>query len=176
MSTSNPQGSSEIKLRVTSAIQKDAGRGIVRIDPFVQRKMDLKAGDVISISSFAGKRTAAKIWPGLQDDEEKGIIRMDGSIRSNVGVSIDEYVFIRGPIDVKPAQQVIFAPIQARVSISSPDALAHMLEGRVVTRNDVIAISLMGGGVLNLMVVATKPHAESVIIEHTTTISMSDKP
>ncbi len=176
MSSSNAQTSNEVKLRVASAIQKDAGRGIVRIDPFVQKKMGLKAGDVVSISSMGGKRTAAKIWPGLQDDEEKGTIRMDGSIRSNVGVSIDEYVFMRGPIDVKAAQQVIFAPIQARVSISSPNTLAHMLEGRVVSRNDVIAVPLMGGGILNLMVVAIKPNVDSVIIERGTSVSISDKP
>ncbi len=88
----------------------------------------------------------------------------------------DEYVFMRGPIDVKAAQQVIFAPIQARVSISSPNTLAHMLEGRVVSRNDVIAVPLMGGGILNLMVVAIKPNVDSVIIERGTSVSISDKP
>lgn len=175
MSVSSGAGKDEIRLRVAEALKKDAGRGIIRIDPFIQRKMGLNNGDVVSITSTSGKRTAAKVWPGLPEDEERGIVRIDGYLRSNVGVSIDEFVFVRGPIPVKPATHVSLAPLQGRIRISGSNYLANMLEGRVLTRNDVITISTMGG-FLNLVVVNYRPNTESVIVELSTQIEVLEKP
>jgi transitional endoplasmic reticulum ATPase len=174
MSSTSSQGTSEVKLRVGPALKKDAGRGLVRIDPFVQRKMNLNTGDVVSISSIAGKKTAAKVWPGLPEDENQAIIRMDGGIRRNVGVSIDEYVIIKGPIQVKPAQQVTLAPIDARLrnAINVP---SYILEGMVLSRNDILAIQMMGG-VLNVAVVSFRPNADAVIIDSNTRVEILEKP
>jgi transitional endoplasmic reticulum ATPase len=174
MSNTNSLGTNEVKLRVGHAVKKDAGRGLVRIDPFVQRKMNLNTGDVVSISSLSGKKTAAKIWPGLPEDENQGIIRMDGAIRHNVGVSIDEYVVVKGPIQVKPAQQVTLAPIDARLrnAINVPP---YILEGMVLSRNDILAIQMMGG-VLNVAVVNFRPNADAVIIDSGTNVEILDKP
>ena len=41
---------SEYKLRIKDAFKEDAGRGIVRIDPNLINKLNLKVGDVIRIS------------------------------------------------------------------------------------------------------------------------------
>jgi transitional endoplasmic reticulum ATPase len=174
MSNTSSLGTNEVKLRVGPAVKKDAGRGLVRIDPFVQRKMNLNTGDVVSISSLSGKKTAAKIWPGLPEDENQGIIRMDGGIRRNVGVSIDEYVLVKGPIQVKPAQQVTLAPIDARLR-SAINVPPYILEGMVLSRNDILAIQMMGG-VLNVAVINFRPNADAVIIDSSTKVEILDKP
>jgi transitional endoplasmic reticulum ATPase len=175
MSVNTNQSKEEIKLRVGEALKKDANRGIARVDPFIQKKMGLNNGDVITIASIKGKKTAAKIWPGLQEDEGRGIIRMDGSIRSNVGVSIDEFVFIRGPIQVKSATSVTLAPVQSRIRVTSNSPLSHMLEGRVLSRGDILTFPVMGG-TIDFVVSNFRPNAESVIIQLNTQIEISERP
>jgi len=174
MAAGTTQGSSEVKLRVGPALKKDAGRSIVRLDPFVQKKMGLNNGDVVSISSLSGKKTAAKIWPGLPEDEGQAVIRIDGAIRRNVSVSIDEYVVVKGPVQVKPAQSVTLAPIDARLR-SGVTLPPYVLEGMVLSRSDILAIPVMGG-TLNVAVVNFKPNAEAVIIDASTRIEITDKP
>ncbi|MEE9593640.1 MAG: AAA family ATPase, partial [Thermoplasmata archaeon] len=80
-------------LRVTEAKTKDVGRGIARLDPAVMKALGLTTGDIISIEGK--KRTAAVCWPGYPEDENRGVIRIDGNLRRNAGVGIDEKVGIR---------------------------------------------------------------------------------
>ncbi|HME54639.1 MAG TPA: CDC48 family AAA ATPase [Candidatus Lokiarchaeia archaeon] len=174
MATNTTKGSSEVKLRVGLALNKNTGRGLVQLDPFVQKKMGLNNGDVVSISAISGKKTAAKIWPGRAEDEGQGVIRIDGLIRRNIGVSVDEYVIVKGPIQVKEAQQVTLAPVDARLrtGINLP---SYVLEGMVLTRNDILAISMMGG-TLNVAVVNYRPNVEAVIVGSKTHIEITEKP
>ncbi|MFX0100395.1 MAG: CDC48 family AAA ATPase [Candidatus Hodarchaeota archaeon] len=168
----------KIELRVRESSIKDAGRGLIRVDPEVQEKMGWRSGDVVMVESLSGKQTAAKIWPGTSGDVGKRIARIDGYIRRNLGVSIDEYVFIRGPLDVKPAQLVMFAPFQ-RIRLSNTRGffsyLAQRFEGRVVTKDDILTMPVMGGD-LNLLVVDHKPSAEAVMIDNRTKIEVTDRP
>nr|MDO8084240.1 CDC48 family AAA ATPase [Candidatus Sigynarchaeum springense]MDO8119127.1 CDC48 family AAA ATPase [Candidatus Sigynarchaeota archaeon] len=175
MSSSNSsQGPIEVKLRVAPSLTRDAGHGLVRIDPFVQRKMGLNTGDVVSISSLSGKKTAAKVWPGLAEDDHQGIIRVDGAIRRNVGVSIDEYVLIKGPIQVKPAQQVTLAPVDMR--LNNPIKLPpERLEGVVLSRNDILGLRMSMGGVLYVAVVNYRPNADAVIVDSSTRIEIIEQ-
>ena len=53
----------EVKLKVAEARPNDIGRGIVRIDPFIQKKMNLETGDVVRI--IGKNETVAKVWPGF---------------------------------------------------------------------------------------------------------------
>src|SRR3990170_566589 len=77
---------SEMQLKVGDARQRDVGRGIARIDQKTMQKLGLSAGDVIEI---AGKRnTAAIAWPAYSEDQDRGIIRIDGFTRKNGGVAI----------------------------------------------------------------------------------------
>jgi len=74
---------SEVQLRVGEARQRDVGRGIARIDQKTMQKLGLSAGDVIEI---VGKRaTAAIAWPAYSEDQDRGIIRIDGFTRKNAG-------------------------------------------------------------------------------------------
>src|SRR3970040_2478976 len=98
-----------VALKVVEAKPYDAGRGIARIDPEVAYDLGLQTGDVIGIEGK--KRTAAIIWPGYPEDSNSGAIRIDGTVRRNAGVSIDDRVHIR-KIHTAPAQKILFSPIQ----------------------------------------------------------------
>ncbi len=97
-----------ITLRVAEAYAKDVGRGIAVVDPKVAREMGWKTGDVIEIS---GKRkTYALLWPGHMDDYGTGVIRIDGNIRNNAGVGIDDKVSVK-EVEAKIAEKVTLCNI-----------------------------------------------------------------
>ena len=161
-----------VNLKVIEAKSYDAGRGIARIDPEVAYELGLQTGDVIGIEGT--KRTAALVWPGYPEDSNSGLIRIDGTVRRNAGVSIDDRVQIR-KIHTAPAEKILFSPTQPLKIQGGEAYLAHNLEGRVITRHDVVELNIMGRRV-DLVVVSIKPVSDSVIISGNTIIEISDKP
>ncbi len=158
-------------LKVEEAKARDVGRGIARIDPEVAEEMGLTPGDVILIEGK--KKTACIYWPGYAEDAGKGIIRIDGSTRKNAGVGIDDKVKVK-KIKAKTAEKVVFAPTEELRIIGIEDYLAHVLEGRVITKGDKIELNIMGRK-LDLVVTSHSPPTEAVIIGATTEIKVSEK-
>ncbi len=161
-----------VTLKVGEAKSYDAGRGIARIDPETAYELGLQTGDVIAIEGT--KRTAALIWPGYPEDSNTGIVRIDGTVRRNAGVSIDDRVQIR-KIQTAPAEKILFAPTQPLKIQGGEAYLAHNLEGRVISRGDAVELNIMGRRV-DLVVISIKPVMDSVIISDGTQIEISDKP
>ncbi len=161
-----------VSLKISEAKSYDAGRGIARIDPEVAREMGLQTGDVIGIEGT--KRTAALIWPGYPEDTHSGIIRVDGTVRRNAGVSIDDKVQIR-KIQTAPAEKILFAPTQPLKIQGGESYLLHNLDGRVISRGDAVELNIMGRRV-DLIVISTRPVSDCVIITDGTQIEISDKP
>jgi transitional endoplasmic reticulum ATPase len=159
-------------LKISEAKSYDAGRGIARIDPEVAREMGLQTGDVIGIEGT--KRTAALIWPGYPEDTNTGIIRVDGTVRRNAGVSIDDKVQVRR-IQTAPAEKILFAPTQPLKIQGGESYLLHNLDGRVISRGDAVELNIMGRRV-DLIVISIKPVSDSVIITDGTQIEISDRP
>ena len=157
-----------ITLRVAEAYAKDVGRGIAVVDPKVAREMGWKTGDVIEIS---GKRkTYALLWPGHMDDYGTGVIRIDGNIRNNAGVGIDDKVSVR-KVEAKIAEKVTLATSKQLRIVGVEDYLAQVLEGRVVARNSILTLNLMGNKI-DFNVVATVPAYSPLIITENTEIEI----
>ncbi|MFH0904412.1 MAG: AAA family ATPase, partial [Methanobacteriota archaeon] len=161
-----------VSLKISEAKSYDAGRGIARIDPEIAREMGLQTGDVIGIEGT--KRTAALIWPGYPEDNNTGIIRVDGTVRRNAGVGIDDKVQIR-KIQTAPAEKILFAPTQPLKIQGGESYLLHNLDGRVISRGDAVELNIMGRRV-DLIVISTRPVSDCVIITDGTQIEISDKP
>jgi transitional endoplasmic reticulum ATPase len=159
-------------LKVAEARASDVGKGIARLDPQIERKLGLRTGDVIAIEGT--KQTVAKVWPGYPEDAGKGIIRMDGVTRKNAGCSIDDKVKIKR-ISTKPAKKITLAPTEPLRIVGGEEYLAHILEGRVLTKGDMIEIPVMGRKI-DLIVTAYQPPAESVMVSFDTEIVLSEKP
>jgi len=83
----------EVTLKVEEARQQDINRGIARFDIEQVGKLGLETGDVIGI--FGSRETGAINWPGYPEDAGRSVIRIDGSIRRNAGVGIDDKVTIK---------------------------------------------------------------------------------
>ncbi|MEI6796711.1 MAG: AAA family ATPase, partial [Methanomassiliicoccales archaeon] len=163
---------SEKILKVSEAKTKDAGRGIARIDPALMELLGITPGDVVQIDGK--KRTVAIVWPGYAEDANRGVIRMDGTIRDNAGTSIDEKVAVK-KVAAKNAQKMTLAPTEELRIMGAEQILGQMLEGRVVTRGDVVSIYVQGRKI-DLVVVIHTPSADAVIIQQDTEFKISDKP
>jgi len=164
--------SSEKVLKVAEAKSKDAERGIARVDPAVMDVLGITAGDVIQIEGK--KRTVAIVWPGYPEDANRGVIRIDGTIRRNAQTSIDEKVSIRKVV-VKEARKITFAPTEPLRIMGGEEYLSQSLEGRAVTRGDVIQINVMGRRI-DLIVVSYSPTSDAVLVHRTTEVKISEKP
>ncbi len=162
----------EIKLRVAEARPNDIGRGLVRIDPFIQKKMSLEPGDIVLI--IGKKQTVAKVFPGFPNDELTNIIRIDGMIRRNADVGIDENVVVI-KTSAKPAKKVTFAPTQPLKLMGGEEYLQQTLEGRVLTKGDMITINVMGRKI-DLVITNYSPGGDAVILERGTNVQISEKP
>ena len=163
--------SSEKVLKVAEAKSKDAGRGIARVDPEVLSALGLTAGDVIQIEGK--KRTVAIVWPGYPEDANRGTIRIDGTIRRNAQTSMDEKVAVK-KLAAKEAQKITFAPTEPLRIMGGEEYLNQALEGRAVTRGDVIEINVMGRRI-DLVVVSYAPSSDAVIVQRGTEVKIGEK-
>ncbi|WP_457556849.1 CDC48 family AAA ATPase [Candidatus Harpocratesius sp.] len=175
MGEPNPNSEKEAYLRISDSKRRDAGRGFARIDPEVQRRLNLHVGDGIELeNTVTGRKTAALVMRGYPEDTGTNIIRIDGSLRRNLKASIDERVIIR-KIKVVPADRIIFAPIDRPVGVRNVEVFAQILENRVVMEGDMISFDIYSGSV-HFMVKSISPKAHAVQIHRGTEIAIDRKP
>ena len=162
----------EVELRVAEALTRDVGRGIARIDPDVLSNLGWRTGDVIEIEGK--KTTAALLWPAPQSDTGREIIRIDGSTRNNAGVGIDDKVVVR-LTEGAYAERITLAPTEPLRISGGEEYLGQLLDGRVVVKGDIIAISVMNRRI-DLVVTKVDPDSKAVIVNENTQISISEEP
>jgi transitional endoplasmic reticulum ATPase len=162
------------KVRIKDAYKGDAGRGRVRIDPLLIKEMNLKTGDVIEIAyPIVGKKTAALLYPGKDEDKGSNAIRIDSSLRRNLNASLDDNVEIRR-IEASLADRITFAGVDESVIIRDPNRLVRMLENRVITKGDILSFNTMGRRI-DFIVIDYAPRADAVRIHLETKITISEK-
>ena len=162
---------SEITLRVAEAPQNLVGRGIAVIDPKVIQDQGWQSGDVIEIT---GKKKAyAKVWPSQTVEYGRGLIRIDGFIRSSANVGIDERVNVR-KVEAKQATSLTLYPTEPLRIVGAEGYLSQLLEGRVITQGTSITINIMGRRV-DLVIAKVEPRADVVIVNKDTKIQFTDK-
>ena len=169
-----------LELKVARAHhQSEVGLGRARIDTLSRKELGLDVGEIIEISG--SKKTAAKVFRASHEDEGKGIIRIDGMIRGNAGVSIGEKVIVR-KAEVGNAQKILVAPKipegkKVKFGQGVEELFKRGLLNRAVTKGDEIIIpniALMGG-FLPFVVVATSPQG-IVQITELTQLSVKTEP
>jgi transitional endoplasmic reticulum ATPase len=161
----------EITLRVQEAYHRDFGRGIARIDMETMRQLGMVSGDIIEIE---GKTTAtAVVWPGYPSEEGKGLILIDGNIRSNARVGIDDRVKVR-KIQAKKAERITLAPTQPVRITGGEYYLLKLLEGRPISKGQAIRVEMLGSP-MTFVVTNTRPSG-TVIADMSTEVSISEKP
>ncbi|MBS7626951.1 CDC48 family AAA ATPase [Candidatus Bathyarchaeota archaeon] len=155
----------EVQLKVADAKQRDVGHGKVRVDNETMKKLTVTAGDYVEIRGK--KTTAAIIWPAYTEDQGQDIIRMDGLLRRNAGVAINEYVIVRKG-DVKDAQSIVFAPTDVRLNVD--EEFVNFVKRRFMdmpfVEGDTAMLSIFGSAV-PLIATRTKPKGPVRITENT---------
>ncbi|MBX0294304.1 CDC48 family AAA ATPase [Haloarcula nitratireducens] len=171
-----------MKLTVKPLKQKDAGRGLAAIDRAAMSEMDLENGDYIVLEGKQGQRAVARVWPGYPEDEANGIVRIDGQLRQEAGVGIDDSVTVE-KADVKPATAITVAlPQNLRVRGNVGPMIRNNLSGQAVTQGQTVPVSFglgplssMSGQKIPLKIAETDPSG-TVVVTDSTDIQVSEKP
>ncbi len=158
-----------MKVKVKDARKSDYGRGIVRLSHQIFNELELSSGDAVLIE---GKKKAVGLaW---RSDEEKGTIRMDGVLRHNAGVSIDDTVDIN-KVDCKSAKEIKLAPTQ---QIRFDQGFVTYVHNKILNRpfvsGNVVVIEIMGNA-LPLTITNVKPKGVVRVVTDTK-ITISEKP
>jgi len=156
---------------VAEAYHRDAGRGIARLNKDLMENVGAISGDIISIQ---GKRkTYAVVWPGYLDDANKTIIRIDGNLRNNAGIGIDDKVTIK-KVEAKDAQKVTLATNQTIHSKNYSRYIHRILEGRPLDRGQKIRVETVNTP-MAFVVTVTQPIGP-VIVTRNTRLMLKEKP
>ena len=171
-----------MNLTVKPLKQKDAGRRLAAIDRMAAEKADLSGGDFIKISADNGT-AIARVWPGYPEDDDRGVVRIDGNLRQEADVGIDDSVTIE-KADVEPASRVTVAlPQQIGIRGNVGRYLQDKLSGKPVTSGQTLRVpfgfGFMGGNrqsqALPVRVVSTNPSG-TVVITDSTEVEISEQP
>ena len=171
-----------MKLTVKPLKQKDAGRGLAAIDRQAMAELDLENGDYILIEDGDSGRAVARVWPGYPEDGGNGVIRIDGQLRQEAGVGIDDRVSVE-KADVKPASAITVAlPQNLRVRGNVGPHIRDKLSGQAVAKGQTVPFSLgfgplssMSGQKIPLKIADTQPGG-TVVVTDSTDIQVSEKP
>ncbi len=162
----------ELQLRVAEARPIDAGRKIVRIDSKAMKELNITTGDFVEIEGR--KVTVAIAWPSYIEDEGLGIIRMDGLMRYNAGVSIGDYVVVR-KASVRPASRVILAPSEPlRFGEDFKEYIKSKILYKPLAKGDAIDVPVLGSAI-RLNVISTAP-GFMVLVDENTEVIVKEEP
>ena len=156
--------SKEITLKVAEAISKDVARGLARIDPDDMKLLGAEVGDIVEI---VGKRTTvAKLMPTFSGDRSKSIIQIDGIVRGNAEVGVDEKVKVRKT----SAQSASVIQLSSnKASRRDTRYIGKLLGGLPVVKGDVVRIVFFGTRYQEYTVIDTRPQG-AVIVHPKTSI------
>ncbi|MFC4988673.1 CDC48 family AAA ATPase [Saliphagus infecundisoli] len=170
-----------MKLTVKPLKQKDAGRGLAAIDRASMRELELENGDYIVLSGTGDGQTVARVWPGYPEDEGRGVVRIDGRLRQEANVGIDDRVEVEAA-DVKPAESVTVAlPQNLRIRGDIGPLVRDKLSGQAVTEGQTVPFSLSFGPMASsgqsvpLKIASTSPSG-TIVITDSTSIEISETP
>jgi transitional endoplasmic reticulum ATPase len=150
--------SRDLTLRVAEAFSKDVGRGLARIDPEDMKVLGAEVGDIIEIT---GKRTTvAKLMPTFSGDRSKSIIQIDGIVRGNAQVGVDEKVKVRKT----SAQSASVIELSSnKATRRDTRYIGKLLGGLPIVKGDIVRITLFGTRYQEYTVIDTRPQGAVIV-------------
>jgi transitional endoplasmic reticulum ATPase len=160
----NNNNNDKITLKVAETNPKFVGRGMALVDPKIVEEMNFSTGDVLEITGK--KKSYVLLWSSQIEDYGRGLIRIDGYTRNNLGIGIDDSANVR-KVKVKKAEQVVLAPAEELNIVGLEEHLPRLLEGRVVTKGDIVPLNIMGRRI-GFAVTSTSPNDAASLIDSNT--------
>ena len=153
------------------------------IDEVVMDELNIKNGDYVRIENpNTDDHAVARAWPGYEEDRGEDRVRIDGQIRDQANVTIDETVELT-KADIKGADEITVAiPEQYNIRGDLENHIRNKLSGKPVTDGQVIPFSLDFGGMgrqrrkqpLPLEITDTQP-SDTVIVTDETRIRVTQQ-
>ncbi|WP_454650966.1 CDC48 family AAA ATPase [Bradyrhizobium liaoningense] len=167
-----PEAEGKILLTVIEARREDVGRGIVRIDPEVLRRIGAAPGDVLEIEGRA--RTVAKAMPTFKEQRGEHVLQIDGVGRTNAGIGLGQKASVR-KVSHSIARRIVVAPLGAgALHEDEIEHTARRLDGIAVKAGDRVRIALFGGNHRDFHVVRTEP--DGPVMVHPDTLLAVESP
>ncbi len=163
-----------LTLRAAEARRNDVGRGIARMDPKDMEKIDASVGDIIQLEGK--KETVVKLMPAYMEDRGKNIIQIDGIVRENGQIGLDEKVKIK-IVDYSSAKKITLTPMTNSSLQGDRDTkyIGRLLEGLPLVSGDRVRANLFGTRSSDFKVISTVPKDSAVLIQSNTMIVMKDE-
>lgn len=157
-----------ISLKVAEARSRDVGRGIARLDPKDMERMGASVGDIVQLEGK--KKTVAKVMPAYMEDRGKKIIQIDGIVRENAEIGIDEKVKVQ-KVEARSATKITLSPLTLSTLRGDRDTryIGRLLEGLPLVVGDRVRANLFGTRSCDFKVLDTHPK-DGVLIQPTTLI------
>ena len=161
-------------LKVAETFSKFVGRGIALIDPRIIEEYDLRTGDVLELTNdHTSKKSYVLLWSSNPNDYGKGLIRIDGYTRENISAGIDDQVKVQ-KVNVENAEEIKMSPIEDINIVGLEGYLSEKLDGRVVSKDDVILFNIIGKRI-GFIIVSTKPQNSALLINSDTKFKIGSK-
>ncbi|KLU61996.1 ATP-dependent zinc metalloprotease FtsH [Peptococcaceae bacterium CEB3] len=145
-----------MKLIVKEGLIEDSRKGVVRINREDMERLGLNMGACISIK---GERvTSVKVFPAFGDVYGTPVIQMDGMIRRNAGVGLNETAEV-SKNEVRKARKVVLSPLEnfSEWRKEDEDELRDILRGIPLTCEDELSLILFGHQERGFRVNGTSP-------------------
>ena len=164
--------------KVKEAMPKDVGRCIARMAPADMNELGISEGQIIEIE---GKGvTVARLLScdsSLAEGGGRGFLQIDGIIRDNAQVGIDDRVAVR-KADHHFAGSITLRPLTSTALLEKERDAVYMrslLEGMPVRKDDRLRTNLFGTRICDFRVVDTTPDG-TVIISKSTYVNVEKQP
>jgi len=151
-----------LELIVKEGLLEDTRKGVVRINRKDLDELGLDNGDAIAVRG--AKETVVKVLPAFGDVYGMPIIQMDGIIRRNAGVGLNEKVEIR-KAEISRARKVVLSPLDNSMEWRREDEreLRDVLRGLPLTCEDEVSVILFGHQERGFRVTGTAPSGAVIV-------------
>ncbi|HKO63981.1 MAG TPA: CDC48 family AAA ATPase [Candidatus Nitrosocosmicus sp.] len=160
----------EVYLKVAETDIKFVGKGLALVDPEIVGELQLKVGDVLKLRGKKGP-TYVKLSEGLSSDYGRKIIRVDGYTRGILECGIDDHIMVSPFGIVNVAKEVELIPSEELEYSGFKNSLAALLDGRVISRSDIVPINLVGKRIV-FLVNFLNPNFDPLLVKPTTKFSI----
>ncbi|MDR2180845.1 MAG: CDC48 family AAA ATPase [Synergistaceae bacterium] len=153
--------------KIKEARPSDAHKGVARMDPADMGILGLSEGQIILIEGK--KNTVARVWPCDPESCGKHVLQIDGLIRENAAVLIDDTANVRraehhfaGSVTMQPLSAVALTDKER----DAPYVLS-LLEGLPLMAGDRVRLNLFGTRICDFRVTETTPDGAVVVSKAT---------
>ena len=145
----------QLVLKVSEAQSRDVGKAVVRIDLRDMQRLGIPIGGVVEIR--AKSSAYARAMPAYDELRGKSLIQMDGLLRRNAGVGLDENI-TAGPAAAEDAQAVVLSGAGTNgAGTEDMKFLKLALDGIPVIAGNLVRAKPLGVAAREFVVVETKP-------------------